>query len=84
MKKKLNKISVRGKVASSKMDKTIVVLVERMIKHPVYGKYIKKSARFVAHDELNTCKEGDFVEIVSTKPISKHKVWALSRIETNS
>ena len=66
-----------GKVVSNKMDKTIVVLVVRKIKHPVYGKYIKKSSKIHAHDESNICREGDTVSIVETRPISRTKKWKL-------
>lgn len=69
-----------GVVASSKMDKTISVLVERRLKHPIYGKYLKKSKKFMAHDEKNECQEGDLVRIMETRPLSKHKSWRLVEI----
>ena len=69
-----------GKVVSTKMDKSISVLVERRLQHPLYKKYIRKSSRFHAHDENNECQEGDIVEIVETRPISKTKNWRLSRV----
>jgi small subunit ribosomal protein S17 len=67
--------TLQGKVVSTKMNKTIVVLVERKIKHPVYGKYIKRSSKMHVHDENNSCKEGDIVTISETRPISKTKSW---------
>ena len=69
-----------GIVTSSKMDKYIVVIVERKVKHPKYGKYIKKSSKFVAHDEKNDCNEGDTVKITETRPLSKRKNWRLMEI----
>jgi small subunit ribosomal protein S17 len=69
-----------GIVTSSKMDKSIVVMVERKVKHPKYGKYIKKSSKFVAHDEKNDCNEGDTVKITETRPLSKRKNWRLMEI----
>lgn len=69
--------SISGRVLSNKMDKTITVLVERFVKHPVYGKYIKRSTKLLAHDELNQCEEGDFVSIASCRPISKNKSFKL-------
>ncbi len=70
-----------GTVVSSKMDKTITVLVERRIKHPLYGKYIKRSKKIHAHDADNQCQEGDKVTIEETRPISKSKAWKLSTID---
>ena len=70
-----------GTVVSNKMDKTITVLVERRIKHPLYGKYIKRSKKIHAHDAENQCQEGDKVTIEETKPISKSKAWKLSSID---
>ena len=69
-----------GIVVSNKMDKSIVVEVERKVKHPKYGKFVKKSSRFVAHDETNECSEGDKVRIAETRPISKNKCWRLVEI----
>ena len=69
--------TMTGRVVSNKMDKTISVLVERMIKHPVYGKYIKRSTKLLAHDEKNLCQEGDTVTITSCRPISKRKTFRL-------
>lgn len=70
-----------GTVVSNKMDKTITVLVERRIKHPIYGKYIKRSKKIHAHDPENQCQEGDLVTIEETRPISKSKAWKLSSID---
>lgn len=64
---------VIGRVTSSKMDKTITVLVERQVKHPLYGKYVRKSTKLHAHDENNVCAEGDLVAIVETRPLSRSK-----------
>ena len=69
-----------GTVVSNKMDKTIAVLVERRVKHPLYGKYIRRSTRLLAHDESNECNQGDVVIIAVSRPISKHKSWRLQRI----
>ncbi|CAA9890009.1 30S ribosomal protein S17 [Candidatus Methylobacter favarea] len=69
-----------GRVVSNKMDKTITVLVERVVKHPVYGKYIKRSTKMMAHDELNICQEGDLVLITSCRPISKNKTFKLVQV----
>ena len=69
-----------GIVVSNKMDKSIVVEVERKVKHPKYGKFVKKSSRFVAHDESNECSEGDKVRIAETRPLSKNKCWRLVEI----
>jgi small subunit ribosomal protein S17 len=72
-----SKRTVTGKVVSVKMDKSIVVLVERKVKHPLYGKYVKRSTKICAHDENNVCQEGDKVRIVECRPISKNKTWRL-------
>ena len=69
-----------GVVASNKMDKSIVVTIERKVKHALYGKFVKKTSRFVAHDEGNTCNEGDMVKIMETRPLSKSKNWRLVEI----
>ena len=66
-----------GKVVSNKMDKTITVMVERRVKHPVYGKYITRSSKIHAHDESNQCGIGDTVTVAETRPISKSKTWKL-------
>ena len=70
-----------GRVVSDKMDKTITVLVERRVKHPVYGKYMTRSTKLHAHDETNECNMGDEVTITETRPYSKSKTWKLERIE---
>ena len=64
-----------GRVVSSKMDKTVTVLVERKVKHPLYKKYIRRYSRFMAHDESNDCAEGDQVRIIEHRPLSKRKRW---------
>jgi len=69
-----------GVVVSTKMDKSITVLVERRLKHPIYGKYLKKTKKFMAHDEQNGCNEGDTVRIEETRPLSKRKRWKLVEI----
>lgn len=66
-----------GKVVSDKMDKTVTVLVERRVRHPVYGKILTKSSKIAAHDERNESKVGDFVTIEESRPISKRKAWIL-------
>ena len=74
------KRTVTGKVVSNKMDKTITVMVERKVKHPVYGKYIKRSTKLHAHDASNECNEGDMVTVVACRPLSKSKKWMLENI----
>lgn len=69
-----------GIVTSNKMDKSIVVVVERKVKHPLYEKFVKKSNKLVAHDGENTCNEGDKVKIMETRPLSKNKNWRLIEI----
>ncbi len=76
--------TVSGKVVSNKMDKSIVVLVERKIKHPVYGKFVKRSTKLHAHDEANECRIGDTVTIKQTRPISKTKTWALESVDNKA
>jgi len=66
-----------GLVASNKMDKTISVTIERRLKHPIYGKYVKKSNKLIAHDENNECQIGDLVKIMETRPLSRRKRWRL-------
>ena len=66
-----------GRVVSDKMDKTVSVAIERMIKHPVYGKYIRRTTKVLAHDANNECKQGDRVTIAECKPISKNKSWSV-------
>ena len=79
MERNLRKVRI-GKVVSNKMDKSIVVAVERKVKHPMYGKFIKKTTKFMAHDEENTCGIGDTVLIMETSPLSKSKNWRLVQI----
>lgn len=69
-----------GVVTSNKMDKTIAVTVERKLRHPIYGKFVKKSKKFLAHDEKNDCQIGDKVRITETRPLSKNKCWRLVEI----
>jgi small subunit ribosomal protein S17 len=69
-----------GRVVSDKMDKTVTVLVERRVKHPLYGKVVTRSAKYHAHDEENECKEGDLVEIQATRKLSKTKAWRVSKL----
>ena len=69
-----------GLVTSNKMTKTIVISVERQIKHPKYGKFIKRQSKFMAHDEKNECNIGDTVRIAETRPLSKNKCWRLVEI----
>lgn len=72
--------TITGIVASNKMDKTITVSVERKVQHPMYGKFIKKSKKYVAHDDKNECNAGDTVKIMETRPLSKRKRWRLVEI----
>ena len=69
--------SLTGRVVSDKMDKTVTVLVERKVKHPLIGKVVRQSKKFHAHDETNSCKEGDLVTIVESRPLSKTKTWVV-------
>lgn len=69
-----------GRVVSDKMQKTVTVLVERRVKHPLYGKYVAKSKKYHAHDETNQYKDGDMVEISESKPISRSKSWVVTRL----
>jgi small subunit ribosomal protein S17 len=69
-----------GTVVSNKMDKTVVVLVERLVKHPKYRKYLRARKKYKAHDEKNTCQVGDQVEIIETRPLSRDKRWAVRSI----
>jgi small subunit ribosomal protein S17 len=69
-----------GNVVSNKMTKTITVVVERKVKHPIYGKFMKSSKKFMAHDENNDCNIGDLVRIMETRPLSKNKRWRLVEI----
>jgi small subunit ribosomal protein S17 len=69
-----------GLVTSNKMEKTITVSVERKVKHPIYGKFLKKTTKFMAHDEKNECSIGDVVKIMETRPLSKNKCWRLVEV----
>lgn len=73
-----------GTVVSNKMDKTVTVLVSRRIKHPVYGKYINQSRKFMAHDEANACSIGDTISIVETRPMSRNKRWRVVEVLTHA
>ena len=79
MERKLRKERV-GVVASNRMEKSILVTVNRKVKHPMYGKFVKKSTKLMAHDEQNSCNIGDTVKIMETKPLSKYKCWRLVEI----
>jgi small subunit ribosomal protein S17 len=70
----------KGRVVSNKMDKSITVAVDRKVKHAIYGKYITKTTKYMAHDENNEANEGDLVQIMSTRPLSKRKSWRLVEI----
>ena len=76
--------TVQGRVVSNKMDKTITVAVERKVKHPIYGKFIKRTTKLHAHDEANVCNEGDFVSIPVCRPLSKSKNWMLVDVITKA
>ncbi len=76
--------TLTGRVVSNKMDKTISVHIQRTVKHPLYGKFMKRSTKLLAHDEINECNEGDVVIIESSKPISKNKSWRLHKIITKA
>ena len=69
--------TLTGRVVSDKMDKTVTVLIERRVKHPIYGKYVKRSTKLHAHDESNPCRIGDLVTIRETRPLAKTKAWTL-------
>lgn len=72
--------TLMGRVISDKMNKTITVLIERRVKHPIYGKYVKRSTKLHAHDETNQCRIGDTVSIRETRPLSKTKAWTLVEV----
>jgi len=76
--------TVEGRVVSNKMDKTVTVLVERQVKHALYGKYLKRSTKLHAHDESNACSEGDLVRVVECRPMSKTKTWRVVEILTRA
>ena len=73
--------TLTGRVVSDKMNKSVVVLIERRVKHPMYGKYLSRSSKLKAHDENNECRIGDLVTIAESRPISKTKAWTLVKIE---
>jgi small subunit ribosomal protein S17 len=79
LERNLRKIRI-GVVSSNKMDKTVTVAVERKVKHPIYGKFVKKTTKFHAHDEKNECSIGDMVKIMETRPLSKTKRWRLVEV----
>jgi len=76
--------TVEGRVVSNKMNKTVTILVERQIKHPLYGKYIRRSTKLHAHDEANACNEGDVVRVTECAPMSKTKNWRVVEIVSKS
>jgi len=75
-----NKRTIKGVVISDKMDKTIVVKAERLVKHPIFHKYVRKHVKYKAHDEKNECKTGDTVVIIEARPMSKDKRWRMLEI----
>ncbi len=77
---KSNKRVMTGKVVSDVNDKTIIVLVDTLVKHPLYKKYISRRKKFTAHDPANECKVGDKVQIIESRPLSKNKRWALVKV----
>jgi small subunit ribosomal protein S17 len=76
--------TLQGRVTSNKMDKSITVAIERQVKHPIYGKYIKRTTKIHAHDETNQCNEGDVVTISQCRPLSKTKSWTLAEVVTKA
>jgi small subunit ribosomal protein S17 len=76
--------TVEGRVVSNKMNKTVTVLVERLVKHELYGKYIRRSTKLHAHDEENACREGDVVRVSECRPLSKTKNWQVVEIVTRA
>jgi small subunit ribosomal protein S17 len=76
--------TITGRVVSDKMDKTVSVAIERLIKHPVYGKYIRRTTKILAHDAANECKPGDTVQISECRPISKNKSWSVVNVVERS
>jgi len=79
-----NTRTLQGKVISAKMDKSIVVSIERKVKHPLYGKFMKRTTKLHAHDETNQCNEGDVVLISECRPLSKKKSWTLAEVVTKA
>jgi len=76
--------TLTGKVISNKMEKTITVVVERLVRHEEYGKYMRRTTKLKAHDENNECREGDVVAIAECRPLSRHKSWRLVRVVTRA
>ena len=76
--------TVEGRVVSNKMDKTVTILVERLVKHALYGKYIRRSTKLHAHDEDNSCNEGDVVRVSECRPLSKTKNWRVVEVVTRN
>lgn len=76
--------TVEGRVVSDKMDKTVTILVERKVKHALYGKYLRRSTKLHAHDEENICREGDLVRVTECRPLSKTKNWRVVEIVTRA
>ncbi|WP_144211926.1 30S ribosomal protein S17 [Shewanella donghaensis] len=76
--------TLQGRVLSNKMDKSITVAISRQVKHPIYGKYIKRTTKIHAHDETNQCNEGDVVTISQCRPLSKTKSWTLAEVVTKA
>jgi len=76
--------TLTGKVVSNKMEKTITVVVERLVRHEEYGKYMRRTTKLKAHDENNECREGDVVAIAECRPLSRHKSWRLVRVVTRA
>jgi small subunit ribosomal protein S17 len=76
--------TIEGRVVSNKMQKTVTVLLERQVQHPLYGKIVRRSTKVHAHDENNECKEGDVVRIAETRPLSKTKNWRVVKVVTRA
>lgn len=76
--------TLTGKVVSNKMQKTITVAVERVVKHPMYGKYVRRTTKLLAHDENSECREGDVVAIEECRPLSRRKAWRLAKVLTRA
>jgi small subunit ribosomal protein S17 len=72
--------TLKGRVVSNKMDKTVSVAIERLVQHPVFGKFVRRTTKLLAHDESNECREGDVVAIVECRPLSKRKSWRVAQI----
>jgi small subunit ribosomal protein S17 len=84
MAEKSNKRTIKGVVVSDKMDKTIVVKAERLVKHPVFHKYVRRHVKYKAHDEQNRCRTGDTVIIIESRPISRDKRWRMLEVLTKA